>query len=248
MVSLTTKSKCKKGQRKARNFPSLIPLVYSNPVVFIAIVKKEKAQASSCLMKRIGKSVPESVTFRPTKKVDFISVEAKLDKQHFSELSLAEYEKIFRELYKPVRNFIYYRCADADVAEDLAQDVFLKLWENRGRIDKKTVKAFVYTIAQNLTINSLKRKQLYYKFIKKPSAQYDGDTPEKIQEMKEYEKRLTEVIGGLTEGGREVFLMNRLEDLTYNEIADRLSLSVKAVEKRMSKVLKEIREKLGVDI
>jgi RNA polymerase sigma-70 factor (ECF subfamily) len=76
----------------------------------------------------------------------------------------------------------------------------------------------------------------------------DFDTPEKMIEMSEYEARLQEVIASLPEGGREVFLMNRLEDLTYQEIADRLGLSVKAIEKRMSKVLQIFREKLGTEL
>jgi RNA polymerase sigma-70 factor (ECF subfamily) len=69
-----------------------------------------------------------------------------------------------------------------------------------------------------------------------------------MMEMDEYDQRLQKVLSSLPEGGREVFLMNRLEDLTYQEIADRLGLTVKAIEKRISKVIKILREKLGVDI
>jgi RNA polymerase sigma-70 factor (ECF subfamily) len=163
-------------------------------------------------------------------------------------MSLQEYREVFRELYKPVRNFIYFRCSDADMAEDIAQDVFLKLWETRSRIDKRTVKAYVYTIAHNLTINNVKRRQLQYNFRKAPTQDRDTDSPEKMMELDEYDQRLQKVLSSLPEGGREVFLMNRLEDLTYQEIADRLGLTVKAIEKRISKVLKILREKLGVDI
>ena len=166
----------------------------------------------------------------------------------YEEMNLQEYRQVFRELYKPVRNFIYFRCSDADMAEDIAQDVFLKLWETRSRIDKRTVKAYVYTIAHNLTVNNVKRRQLQYNFRKAPSVDRDNDSPEKMMEMNEYDKRLQEVLSALPEGGREVFLMNRLEDLTYQEIAERLGLTVKAIEKRMSKVLKILRDKLGVDI
>lgn len=166
----------------------------------------------------------------------------------YEELTLEEYHRAFKEYYKPIRNFIYFKCSDADLAEDLTQDVFIKLWEVRNRIDKKTIKSYLYTIAQNTTFNHLKRQQLHFKFIKNPSADREFDSPEKIMEMKEYDERLQRVMTELPDGGREVFLMNRLEDMTYNEIADRLGLSVKAVEKRMSKVLKIIREKLGVDI
>ena len=134
------------------------------------------------------------------------------------------------------------------MAEDIAQDTFLKLWETRNRIDKRTVKAYLYTIAQNITINQQKRNTLKYKFQKKPTADRDFDTPEKLAEMQEYESKLNHVIAMLPDGGREVFLMNRLEDMTYNQIAERLGLSVKAIEKRMSKVLKILRDNLGTEI
>lgn len=164
------------------------------------------------------------------------------------ELSSDEFREIFNLWHKPIRNFVYYRCSDADVAEDITQDTFAKLWELRDKIDKTTVKAYLYKIAQNTTINHLKRQQLLYKFRKKPTADRDFDTPEKLAEMQEYEEKLQRVIAMLPDGGREVFLMNRLEDLTYNEIAVRLGLSVKAIEKRMSKVLQILREHLGTEL
>jgi RNA polymerase sigma-70 factor (family 1) len=159
-----------------------------------------------------------------------------------------EFQRVFSEWYKSVRNFIYYKCGDMDLADDIAQDSFIKLWENRERIDRATMKAYLFKIAQNNTINYQKRQQLFYKFQKKGTNDREFDTPEKLAEMAEYETKLKQVISELPDGGREVFLMNRLEDLTYQEIADRLSLSVKAIEKRMSKVLKIFRDRLGADI
>ena len=172
----------------------------------------------------------------------------KPNNKQLEEISDSEYHALFKQFYKPIRSFIYYRCGDVDMAEDLTQDVFVKLWENKHKIDKRTVKAYLYTIAQNTTINQLKRNQLLYKFRKIPGRDRDGDTPEKLMEMQDYEQKLANVIALLPEGGREVFFMNRLEDLTYAEIAERLGLSVKAVEKRMSKVLSILREKLGTEL
>jgi RNA polymerase sigma-70 factor (ECF subfamily) len=168
--------------------------------------------------------------------------------KNFEELSLQEFQTIFNEWHKPIRNFIYFRCGDVELAEDITQDTFIKLWENRSRIDKATVKAYLYKIAQNNTINHLKRQQLQYKFRKQGVNDRDYDTPEKLAEMNQYEQRLQDVIALLPEGGREVFLMNRIEDLTYQEIADRLNLSVKAIEKRMSKVLRILRDHLGTEL
>lgn len=168
--------------------------------------------------------------------------------KNFDELTLQEYQQIFKELYRPIRNFIYFRCSDADLAEDITQDTFLKLWETRSKIDRSTVKAYLYKIAQNNTINHQKRQQLFFQFMRKAGSEKEYDTPEKMVEMEQYEEKLQKALAQLPEGGREVFLMNRLEDLTYVEIADRLGLSVKAIEKRMSKVLKILREHLGTEI
>jgi RNA polymerase sigma-70 factor (ECF subfamily) len=163
-------------------------------------------------------------------------------------LTYAEFQRAFSDWYVPVRNFIYFRCGDMELAEDLTQDSFVKLWESRYRVERTTLKAYIYKIAQNQTINYQKRQQLFYKFQKQGTNDRDYDTPEKMVEMNEYEDRLQDVIAMLPDGGREVFLMNRLEDLTYQEIADRLGLSVKAIEKRMSKVLQIFREQLGAEL
>jgi RNA polymerase sigma-70 factor (ECF subfamily) len=166
----------------------------------------------------------------------------------YEELSAQEYHAVFREWFRPLRNYLYYRCGDAAMAEDLAQDAFVKLWENRARIEKRTVKAYLYTIGHNLMVNQIKRNQLKFRLRSSPPPDRDFDTPEKLAETQEYHHFLEQVISSLPEGGREVFLMSRLEDLTYQEIADRLGLSVKAIEKRMTRVLKILREKLGTEI
>ena len=70
-------------------------------------------------------------------------------------------------------------------------------------------------------------------------------TPQFLLEEKEYENKLNVVLEMIPDGCREVFLMNRIEKMKYDEIASRLELSVKAVEKRMSKALGIIREELG---
>ncbi len=167
---------------------------------------------------------------------------------NFSKLTAKEYKQVFDEYYLSIRNFVYFKSSDSSMAEDITQDTFLKLWETRDKIDMSTVKSYLYTIAGNLTINRLKRQQLKYKFINSSSDKVDKESPEFLAEMKEYEDKLQEVIAEMSEGSREVFLMNRIEDYKYREIAERLDISVKAVEKRMSKALALIRDRLGVNI
>ena len=169
-------------------------------------------------------------------------------KGNFSKLTASAYREVFEEYYDAIRNFLYFKVYDEGVAEDIAQDTFVKLWENRAKIDQATIKSYLYTIANNLAINRLKRQQLRYKFENSSARRVENQTPEFLAEMKEYEEQVNKVISEMTEGSREVFLMNRIEGLKYREIAERLGISVKAVEKRMSKALQVVRDRLGINI
>jgi RNA polymerase sigma-70 factor (ECF subfamily) len=160
------------------------------------------------------------------------------------ELTLKEFEEAFAQYYTSVRNFLYFKTSNTDLAEDIAQDAFVKLWETRKNIKKASLKSYIYTIANNLAINQLKRNQLKYKFINLQEDRSNQETPEYLLEMKEFDAKLQDTLALIPDGAREVFLMNRIEGMKYHEIADRLGLSTKAIEKRMSKALGILRENL----
>lgn len=160
-------------------------------------------------------------------------------------MDITQYRKVFDAHFEGLRNFIYYKLGDTQAAEDIAQDAFIKLWEKRASVRMSTVKTFVYTIANNLAINHVKHKQVRFNFANRTVSMVNKETPEHVMEQQEFKARLEEVIAMMPEGSREVFLMNRLEDKKYAEIAELLDISVKAVEKRMSKALGVLRDELG---
>ena len=159
-------------------------------------------------------------------------------------LTIQEFEQAFDMYYSNVRNFLYYKTSQVELSEDVAQDAFVKLWETRDKIDKSSIKAYVFTIANNLMINKLKRNQLKYRFLKLQDDKKDIKTPQYLMEMKEFDEKLQKALAKLPDGAREVFLMNRIDDLKYREIADMLGLSMKAVEKRMSRALAILRQEI----
>ena len=143
---------------------------------------------------------------------------------------------------------MYYKLGDTQAAEDIAQEAFIKLWEKSSTVRMTTVKTFLFTIGSNLAINQMKHKQVRFNFANRQVSMVEKETPEFLLEQKEFKARLEEVIGMMPEGSREVFLMNRLEEKKYAEIAELLEISVKAVEKRMSKALQVLRDELGYTI
>ncbi len=158
------------------------------------------------------------------------------------------FKNIFDKYYDNIRNFLYYRSGNIETAEDLVQDVFLRLWENREKIREESVGGYLYTIAANLIKNHYRRNEISYQFINSLTQKNNSESPEFLMEMQEFDHRLQQTLAAMPEKSRDVFLMNRIDGLTYGEIADRLQLSIKAVEKRMHKALSFLKEHLDIKI
>jgi RNA polymerase sigma-70 factor (ECF subfamily) len=144
--------------------------------------------------------------------------------------------------------FLLFKTKDAAAAEDLLQEVFLKLWKVRATLDeRRSIKNYLYTIADNISLNHIRHLKIVTAYQNQaPSKLFSAvENPHFILEEKEWKLRLMNAIEALPEKTRVIFLMSRLEDLTYNEIAERLSLSVKTVEGHMIKALKSLRESVS---
>lgn len=154
------------------------------------------------------------------------------------------FEQLFDAYCDELRHYIFYKSGDEEVAEDIVQDAFLKIWEMRATVRPETARALLYTIATNQFANKYKRQKLKFKFQQTIVEDRTFETPEFEMEVKEFDRKLQRVLSELGEKSRTVFLMNRMDQMTYNEIANNLNISVKAVEKRMKKALEFVRKEI----
>ena len=157
-------------------------------------------------------------------------------------ISKADYIDLFNQLYSPIKNFIYYKTGDIELADDIAQDTFIKIWEKRNEIRNETVKSLLYTIAGNLCKNRFEHQQVVFEFANNFQQNETSVSPEFELELKEFNDKLQNAIGNLKDKNRVVFLMNRIDGLTYKQIANNLGLSQKAIEKRMKNALDELKK------
>jgi len=153
------------------------------------------------------------------------------------------FKSLFDRHFDPLRRFLYYRCADPDLATDIAQDTFMRIWEKQLAPLPGSEKALLYKIANDLLISSLRKKKTALEFAKIPQDDRDEATPEQEMAYQELKQKYEKALDEMPENQRVVFLMNRMDGENYSEIAQRLSLSVKAIEKRMSKALAFLRQK-----
>ena len=154
------------------------------------------------------------------------------------------FKNLFDQYFERVRNYIFYRCGDPELATDITQETFMKIWDKQLIPDKGKETALLFKIAGDLFISDYRKKQTALKFAgiaKQGNNNPSADDEINYNELKaKYEKALS----AMNEKQRVVFLMSRNDGFAYKDIAEHLEISVKAVEKRMHEALKYLKEKI----
>lgn len=156
----------------------------------------------------------------------------------------ALYEKYCKRVYK----FAYSILKTREEAENMVQEVFLNLWENRHKVEKdSSIKSYMFTITYNSAVSIIRKKARESEFIEylKSVQKIDEEPVDVALEYTELANKLDEIINSLPQRQKEVYLLHKVEGMKYNEIAERLSISVNTIENHMSRALKTIREKIG---
>lgn len=155
-----------------------------------------------------------------------------------------EFKALFDQNFDAVRNYIYYRSGDPDLATDLAQETFLKIWEKQLGPGHKNIRALLFKISGNLFISNVRRQKTFNSILFRINPDVAGQSPEEKMMFEELKGRYEGALALMPEKQRTVFLMSRMDRMKYHEIAERLGLSQKAVEKRMNLALAFLKEKL----
>ena len=158
------------------------------------------------------------------------------------------YNQLFRKYYESVTKYIYYKCGSLEQAEDIVQNAFVKLWQLCATISFSKAKSYIYKACNNLFLNEVKHQKVVLKHQQTVAKKTNNESPEFLIEVDEFRSKLKNAINQLSVKEREVFLLSRVEQKTYKEIAEITGLTVKAIERRMSKALRELRDTLGGEI
>ena len=167
------------------------------------------------------------------------------DMQAFGQLFKTHYPGMFAA----ARRYVY----DEDVCRDLIQDVFTYIWEKREQLEIQTsLGAYLYASVKHAALNHLKQKRIGTDYRQKvlgqlnpdlSGSQFSEDGYEAIH-FNETQARLKEIIDGLPEQCRNIFVMSRFHGIRHKAIANLLSLSPKTVETQVYRALQVIKEKI----
>jgi RNA polymerase sigma-70 factor, ECF subfamily len=152
---------------------------------------------------------------------------------------------LFDTFYQSLCNYAFQFLNDYDMAEEVVQNLFVKIWEKRSTLDIETsVKNYLFRSVRNQCINLIqheKVKQLHAQKIKE--ALFTEEASESYYMEAEMAARIESAIETLPEKRREIFRLSREEGLKYREIAEKLEISIKTVETQMGLALKTLRDK-----
>lgn len=156
------------------------------------------------------------------------------------------FKNLFDSISQELHNFIYYKFGKDNNPEDLVQEAFIKLWDNCHKVSIENARGFLFTVANNLSINAAARAKTALNYrANNPGNEVDPENPQFKLELEEFDNRLKTALENLTEDQRTTFLMNRIDGLKHREIAELLGISQKAVEKRIYTALKKLKDELG---
>jgi len=176
---------------------------------------------------------------------------ARLDKEVLELLKVGD-SKAFRRVYdfyfSRLYSFIFSAVQQANVAEEILQSVFVKLWENHKKIDPdKCFNAYIYVIARNSMIDYY-QKNIVYKlldtndnsFLVKEEANFIKDII-----SKDLMSIVVPLLNEQPARRRQAFILSRFHNLTYKEIAQRMGISENSVDTHIRLVLKFMRSRIG---
>jgi len=154
------------------------------------------------------------------------------------------FEDLFREWYSPLCRYAYSILRNMDEAEDVVQQTFYKLWDQRKEIEIRTsINSYLYRMVHNACLNKIKQIKTREEHLSEYSLEQNDveHNSESILLNNELKKNIESAIDMLPPRCKEVFKLSRFEQLSYAEISDQLGISVNTVETQIVKALKSLR-------
>jgi RNA polymerase sigma-70 factor, ECF subfamily len=153
---------------------------------------------------------------------------------------------LFEKFYSPLCKYIYTYTKDEVESENLVQEVFINIWNKRDKVNIKTsVSSYLYRSVKNSAINFLtKNARNRTESLEDIGELEIGNEDSEIDENEflEMEKKFSEALASLPTKCKNIFIMSRVENLKYREIAKKLDISIKTVETQMSIAIKKLKE------
>jgi RNA polymerase sigma-70 factor (family 1) len=149
---------------------------------------------------------------------------------------------VYNLYYKQLCRFLVLYTQDKQIVEDVVQEVFVKLWDEREKLSIEYIKTYLFHMARNKLLNHLRNSNNRNKLIDNwYKEQLLNESSEDCFDVDNFYLNVRQAIEKLPPKCKEVFLLNRNDQLSYKQISEKKSLSVKTVENHIGIALKKLR-------
>jgi RNA polymerase sigma-70 factor, ECF subfamily len=158
-----------------------------------------------------------------------------------SKIDQIAFKKIFDKYFEPLCRYAYGYCNCTEQAKEIVQEVFMKIWEKREMLEISSANSYLYKAVKNKTLNHIRdHKKVAVLFQDPPEHVAEEIVEPPLLESTHIDTAIAE----LPKQCRTIFIMKRVQGLSYKEISKRLAVSEKTVENQMTIALKKLRESL----
>ena len=158
---------------------------------------------------------------------------------------MSAFDAIYERYCKRLYGFVFRYIKQEVDAEEIVQEVFIKIWESRKTIDSySSFESFIFTIAYNSTISLLRKRVTEKKYLEQIKyRQQINNSEDIINEIhyKEMNERVKSLLNQLTPRQKEIFILSREEGLSHEEIAKKLNISSNTVKNHLVSALAYIK-------
>ncbi len=161
---------------------------------------------------------------------------------------IRQYEALFRSSYVSLVKYAMTLIKDHDTAEEIVQDLFFKLWQDKEKIKiESSLNGYLFRSVHNRCLHYIEHLKVVERHAREmvTAKNEDSESPADVLHYKELQAKIARILEKLPERCGKIFCMSRFEGLKYSEIAEKLSVSVKTVEANMGRALKEFRKALA---
>jgi RNA polymerase sigma-70 factor (ECF subfamily) len=159
-------------------------------------------------------------------------------------LTAKDFKMIYDSHFDDLRRYLIYRSGDQDLSGDIAQNVFMKVWTKKIEIASGNIKSLLFKMATEEFISHIRRKKVEKEYTESIDLRLIRE-PDNNDDLLEKKVLFQKALNQLPEKQKTALLMNKMQGLTYKEIAEVLNLSQKAIEKRIGLALKALKQNLN---
>lgn len=155
------------------------------------------------------------------------------------------YDRLFLRYYPRVLHYIEHLVKSPEIAKDLAQDIFMKIWINREQMAMvDSFDSYVFRAAKNSALNYLEHMDVRLKYEAATRDRKNVVSMDEEIDAGDMELLVRVVVDGMPEQRKKIFILSRRQHLKTNEIALMLNLSEKTVKNHLTLALREIKKAL----